>query len=42
MGKEVLYMPISKPIRQEIVKEEGDKVIFKLYRDEISTSIPRR
>ena len=40
MGNGFLFMPISKPIRQAIGKEEGDKVIFKLYRDEIPTSIP--
>lgn len=40
MGDGCLFMPIAKPIRKAIGKEEGDKVIFKLYRDEIPTSIP--
>jgi hypothetical protein len=40
MGNGFLFMPISKPIRQAIGKEEGDQVIFKLYRDEIPASIP--
>ncbi len=40
MGDGFLFLPISKPIRQAIGKEEGDKVLFKLYRDEIPTSIP--
>lgn len=40
MGDGFLFLPISKPIRQAIGKEEGDQVIFKLYRDEIPTSIP--
>lgn len=40
MGDGFLFMPIAKPIRQAIGKEEGDKVKFILYRDEIPTSIP--
>lgn len=40
MGDGFLFMPIAKPIRQAIGKEAGDKVIFRLYRDEIPTSIP--
>lgn len=40
MGDGCLFMPIAKPIRKAIGKEEGDKVLFKLYRDEIPTSIP--
>lgn len=40
MGDGLLFMPIAKPIRQAIQKEEGDKVNLKLYRDEIPTSLP--
>jgi hypothetical protein len=40
MGNGCLFMPISKPIRKAIGKEEGDNVLFKLYRDEIPTTIP--
>ncbi|WP_111668776.1 YdeI/OmpD-associated family protein [Algoriphagus litoralis] len=40
MGDGHLFMPIAKPIRQAIGKEEGDRVHFTLYRDEIPTSIP--
>lgn len=40
MGDGFLFMPIAKPIRQAIGKEEGDKVLFTLYRDEIPSSIP--
>jgi hypothetical protein len=40
MGNGFLFMPISKPIRKAIGKEEGDIVLFNLYRDEIPTSIP--
>jgi uncharacterized protein YdeI (YjbR/CyaY-like superfamily) len=40
MGDGCLFMPISKPIRKAIGKEEGDNVLFKLYRDEIPTTIP--
>jgi hypothetical protein len=40
MGDGFLFMPIAKPIRQAIGKEEGDKVLFKLFRDEIPTTIP--
>lgn len=40
MGNGFLFMPVSKPIRQAIGKEEGDIVLFNLYRDEIPTSIP--
>lgn len=40
MGDGCLFMPIAKPIRKAIGKEEGDKVLFKLYRDEIPNSIP--
>lgn len=40
MGDGFLFLPIAKPIRQAIKKEEGDRVHFILYRDEIPTSIP--
>lgn len=40
MGDGYLFMPISKPIRKAIAKEEGDQVHIKLYRDEIPSSIP--
>lgn len=41
MGDGFLFFPVSKPIRQAIGKEEGDQVIFTLFRDEIPTSIPQ-
>ena len=41
MGNGYLFLPISKPIRKSIGKEEGDLVNFKLYCDEIPTSIPQ-
>lgn len=41
MGDGFLFLPISKPIRQAIGKEEGDQVLFTLFRDEIPTSVPQ-
>ncbi len=40
MKKGVLFLPISKPIRTQIGKEEGDVVMLRLYRADIPPSIP--
>ncbi|OOG70503.1 DUF1905 domain-containing protein [Algoriphagus sp. A40] len=41
LKKGILFLPVSKPIRTQIGKEEGDVVLLKLFRDEIPTDIPR-
>lgn len=41
MKKGILFLPVSKPIRSRIGKEEGDVVSLKLYREEIPSTIPQ-
>jgi hypothetical protein len=41
MKKGVLFLPVSKPMRAHIGKEEGDIVHVKLYRESIPSSIPQ-
>ncbi|GAB3226893.1 DUF1905 domain-containing protein [Algoriphagus aestuariicola] len=41
MKKGILFLPISKPIRTHIGKEEGDVVRLKLFREDIPSSIPQ-
>jgi hypothetical protein len=40
MKKGVLFLPVSKPIRLQIGKEEGDIVHVRLYRESIPSTIP--
>lgn len=40
MGNGVLFLPVSKAIRNAIGKEEGDSVLVKLFREEIPSTIP--
>jgi len=40
MGNSLLFLPISKPIRKEIGKEEGEFVYVKLYQKDIPDQIP--
>ncbi|HSF53510.1 MAG TPA: DUF1905 domain-containing protein [Algoriphagus sp.] len=40
MGNGVLFLPVSKAIRNAIGKEEGEMVILKLFREGIPNSIP--
>ena len=41
MKKGILFLPVSKPIRSQISKEEGDIVVLRLYREEIPSNIPQ-
>jgi hypothetical protein len=41
MKKGTLFLPISKPIRTQIGKEEGDVVLLRLYREEIPSNTPQ-
>ncbi|WP_343848030.1 YdeI/OmpD-associated family protein [Algoriphagus jejuensis] len=41
MKKGILFLPISKPIRTHIGKEEGDSVVLKLYREGIPSTTPQ-
>lgn len=41
MKKGVLFLPVSKPIRVQIGKEEGDVVLLKLYREDIPSTTPQ-
>lgn len=41
MKKGVLFLPVSKPIRTQIRKEEGDTVRLRLLRQEIPSIIPQ-
>ncbi len=41
IGDGSLFIPVAKAIRNEIKKEEGDRVHLKLYRDEIPTKAPQ-
>jgi hypothetical protein len=40
IGDGSLFLPLAKPIRTFIKKEEGDRVHLKLYRDAIPTEAP--
>jgi hypothetical protein len=40
MGNGFVFLPISKPIRSAIGKEQGDTVRLKLLRDEVPSQIP--
>ncbi len=40
MGDGFLFLPISKPIRNTIRKEQGDIVRLKLLRDEVPSNVP--
>ncbi|MBN7809735.1 DUF1905 domain-containing protein [Algoriphagus sp. H41] len=40
MKKGILFLPVSKPIRSQIKKEEGDVVRLRLFRKDIPDSIP--
>lgn len=40
MGNGFLFLPISKPIRIAIGKEQGDSVRLKLLRDEVPSQVP--
>lgn len=41
MKKGILFLPISKPIRMQIGKEEGETVFLKLFREAIPSKIPQ-
>ena len=41
MKKGILFLPISKPIRSQIKKEEGDVVRLRLFRQSIPASSPQ-
>lgn len=40
MGNGYLFLPIAKPIRTAIGKEQGDTVRLKLMRDEVPSQVP--
>ena len=40
MGNGFVFLPISKPIRTVIGKEQGDTVRLKLMRDEVPSQVP--
>ena len=40
MGNGFLFLPIAKPIRTAIEKEQGDTVRLKLMRDEVPSQVP--
>ncbi len=40
MGNGFLFLPIAKPIRTAIGKEQGDRVRLKILRDEVPSQIP--
>jgi hypothetical protein len=40
MGNGFLFLPIAKPIRTAIGKEQGDTVRLKLMRDEVPNQVP--
>lgn len=40
MGNGYLFLPIAKPIRTAIGKEQGDTVRLKLIRDEVPSQVP--
>lgn len=40
MGNGFLFLPLSKPIRTAIGKEQGDTVRLKLMRDEVPSQVP--
>lgn len=41
MGNGYVFLPVAKPIRKILGKEEGDEVSIKLYREEIPNTIPQ-
>ncbi|WP_026967244.1 YdeI/OmpD-associated family protein [Algoriphagus terrigena] len=41
MKKGILFLPVSKPIRTQIGKEEGDVVLLKLYREDMPSTTPQ-
>lgn len=41
MGNGYIFLPIAKPIRTKIGKNEGDTVWVKLYREEIPEELPQ-
>ena len=41
MGNGYIFLPVAKPIRTKIGKQEGDTVWVKLYKEEIPEEIPQ-
>lgn len=41
MGNGYVFLPVAKPIRKAIGKEEGDVVEIQFYRDEIPEKLPQ-
>ncbi|WP_192347224.1 DUF1905 domain-containing protein [Algoriphagus sp. Y33] len=41
MGNGFVFLPIAKPIRTKIGKEEGDIVLIRLFQEEIPDKIPQ-
>ncbi|MEB2783196.1 YdeI/OmpD-associated family protein [Algoriphagus persicinus] len=40
MGNGYIFLPVAKPIRTKIGKDEGDRVLIRLYKEEIPDQIP--
>lgn len=41
MGNGYVFLPVAKPIRKAIGKEEGDEVIVRFFRKEIPNKLPK-
>ncbi|MEB2776610.1 DUF1905 domain-containing protein [Algoriphagus sp. D3-2-R+10] len=41
MGNGFIFLPIAKPIRTKIGKEEGDSVLIRLYKEEVPDQLPQ-
>lgn len=41
MGNGYIFLPIAKPIRTKIGKEEGESVLIRLYKEEVPDQVPQ-